>query len=314
MLKYSIVICTYNRARFLKLNLEALRNIDFEPTFFEVLVIDNNSKDDTPKLVEEMQSEMPNLRYIKEVNQGLSYARNRGYQEAKGSFVVYLDDDAISGVDFLRRIEWVYQQNRYDAWGGIVNPWFPEGRPHWLKDRYVASRLSYKSLHKLVRPDDFFSGGAMIIRRTLLEQFNGFDPNLGMQGNTVAYGEETELQVRFKKAGIPLGYDPELQVLHAVLPHKLNIEWFFQYSFAAGRDMIRTFSLKTSFAALCGHFVIGLGVVLAQMVRCTPKLWFDKSYFIENWVIDVFRKFAKRLGVIYFGLLSKRSKGDWKPS
>lgn len=312
MLKYSIVICTYNRAKFLKLNLEALQNVDFDQNAFEILVIDNNSKDDTPQLVGDMQSGMSNLRYVKEINQGLSFARNRGYQEARGSFVVYLDDDAIPGTDLLRRIEWVCQKNVFDAWGGIVNPWFPEGRPHWLKDRYVASRLSYKKLHKLERPDDFFSGGIMIIKRALLEQFNGFDTNLGMQGNTVAYGEETELQVRFKKAGIPLGYDPELQVLHAVLPHKLNVDWFFQYSFAAGRDMIRTFSLNTGFLALCGHFILGLGLVFVQLLRCTPKLWFDSSYYIENWVIDVFRKFAKRLGIIHYGLLRKSSKGAWR--
>ncbi|NUO02485.1 MAG: transglutaminase-like cysteine peptidase [Saprospiraceae bacterium] len=54
------------------------------------------------------------------------------------------------------------------------------------------------------------------------------------------------------------------------------------------------------------------GLSFVDALRCTPKLIFDRNYYIENWLIDVFRKFAKRLGTIYTALLEKsRAKGRW---
>lgn len=309
---YTIAICTYNRAFFLQLNLEALASLAFDRSGFEVLVIDNNSTDETPDVVERYIQRMPNLRYVVEKNQGLSFARNRAFQEAQGTMVVYLDDDAIPESDLLTRVEAVYQTGRFRAWGGIVNPWFPEGRPHWLSDRYVAARLPYNTLHPLTRANDFFSGGVMVMEKELLQAYGGFDTALGMRGNTIAYGEETALQVRMKADGMALGYDPELQVKHATLPHKLSVDWFFRYSFAAGRDMIRVFGIPTNAWSLLYQILAGLAVVGWNLLRCTPRLLFVPDYYVENWIIDVFRKFAKRLGTAYYGILTWKSAGSWR--
>lgn len=309
---YTIAICTYNRASFLRMNLAALAVQEFVSTGFEVVVVDNNSSDDTADTVKEMQQQIPGLRYVLEKEQGLSFARNRAYREARTPIVVYLDDDAIPGTDFLTRVEAVKKMGRFRAWGGIVNPWFPEGRPHWLKDRYVAARLPYSKLHPLTRSNDFFSGGVMVMEKSLLEEYGGFDTELGMRGNTIAYGEETALQVRMKAGGVPLGYDPELQVWHATLPHKLNVDWFFRYSFAAGRDMIRVFGIQSTPAALLYQLLAGVGVTGWNMVRYTPRLLLQSDYYIENWLIDVFRKLAKRLGTVYYGILTWKSEGSWR--
>lgn len=309
---YSIVICTYNRTRFLTQNLEAFRTLDFDPASYEILVVDNNSTDDTPAVVRHYQALLPNLRYVHEIQQGLSHARNRGYREALSSCIIYIDDDAIAFPDFLSRIAWVNTNFDFVAWGGIDIPWYPDGRPHWLKDRYVCARLPYKKIHPLTQDTDYFSGFAMVFKKEILEQLGGFHPDLGMKGTMAGYGEETEVQLRIKKQGLKMGYDPELKVRHAILPHKLSLEWFFKATFAVGRDMILLYNIKTGWFHLLGQLCIAGGLILFSMLRWTPRLLWDKNYFIENWILDVFRKFAKRLAIIYFGVLSKKSKGTWQ--
>jgi glycosyltransferase involved in cell wall biosynthesis len=86
----SVVICTYNRAELLERALNSLLNSPREASeSWELLVIDNNSTDMTKEVVSSYEA-----RYILEPNQGIAYARNRGYMEAKGTYVAYIDDDA----------------------------------------------------------------------------------------------------------------------------------------------------------------------------------------------------------------------------
>ena len=92
-LAISVVICTYNRAELLANSLQTLCEQTINKSDYEVLVVDNNSQDSTPNLTESFCRYYPNIRYFLETRQGLSHARNRGWQEAKGLYVAYIDDD-----------------------------------------------------------------------------------------------------------------------------------------------------------------------------------------------------------------------------
>jgi len=97
----SVIVCTYNRASYLQKTLTSF----FEQTCLgavdhELLVIDNNSSDDTPQVVEEFKAR-PGARYIFERRQGLCCARNRGVAESRGEIVAFLDDDVIVDKNWL---------------------------------------------------------------------------------------------------------------------------------------------------------------------------------------------------------------------
>ena len=89
----SVIIPTYNRADYLQICLNALANLKTDPTLFEIVIVDNNSTDNTHSLVLAFAQSHPNMRvhYFLETSEGLSYGRNRGVNEAEEEFVFVLD-------------------------------------------------------------------------------------------------------------------------------------------------------------------------------------------------------------------------------
>jgi glucosyl-dolichyl phosphate glucuronosyltransferase len=90
---FSIVICTHNRAEILQDAVLSACSQSYNVQKYEIIVVDNNSTDDTKKLIANLQDKYPKIRYIFEKDQGLSNARNRGWREARGKYVGYIDDD-----------------------------------------------------------------------------------------------------------------------------------------------------------------------------------------------------------------------------
>jgi len=97
----SIVVCTYNRAKLLAGVLKTLCEQRFDASDYEVIVVDNNSIDDTLVTVESFCSQYANIQYYFEPHQGLSQARNRGWQEANGEYVALLNNDTVVEHDWL---------------------------------------------------------------------------------------------------------------------------------------------------------------------------------------------------------------------
>lgn len=306
----SIIICTYNRSELLAFCLESLTAQTVPASCFEVVVINNNSSDDTDAVAAGFAAQFPHFQLVNERSQGLSHARNKGLEVAQNEWVVYLDDDAKAAPDFVARASWMIGEGRYQVFGGIFLPWYKYGRPVWFRDAY-ASNKKYDHIRTLYG-DDFACGGVMAFEKSLLKQYGGFDPALGMSGARVAYGEETEVQYRMRQDGIEIGYDPGWIIYHLVAPYKLNVGWFFKAGFAWGRDRILVYKDHTNVFYLFLVLLTAFGLSFVNALRYTPKLLFDRNYYIENWLIDVFRKFAKRLGTIYTALLeNSRAKDRW---
>ena len=94
----SIVIATYNRATLLRETVRSVLDQRSGTVPFEVIVVDNNSGDDTAAVVGSMQASAgPTLRYVKETQQGNAYARNTGIRHASGSIIAFTDDQVLGG-------------------------------------------------------------------------------------------------------------------------------------------------------------------------------------------------------------------------
>src|SRR4051812_4621670 len=108
--KISAVICSYNRARFIINAVESIFNQDFDKTKYEVVVVDNNSTDNTVALLEQYKAAHPNynFRYFVEYEQGVAHTRTRCAKEAKGEIVAYLDDDSTAQPGWLASIAEFY--------------------------------------------------------------------------------------------------------------------------------------------------------------------------------------------------------------
>jgi glycosyltransferase involved in cell wall biosynthesis len=291
----SIVVCTYNRDQILKECLESCLQNYKETYPVELVVVDNNSSDETPSIVNEIKGDNDWIKYVFEKNQGLSIARNTGYKAASYDWVLYLDDDAKIDVSFFDRIEYLVTNTGYRVIGGLYLPWYKYGKPQWYKDSYASNKNSYEDI-TVLRGNEYACGGIFLIQKELLVSQNGFSTDFGMNGNQVAYGEEDDLQGRLRESGIEIAYDPFLIIHHLVPKYKLNVRWFLKSSYKLGLTYAQASGYPHN--KLTGLLALGIGIAqcLIYSILSAFKL-LGKNYYKENFVIDVLKKPLKWIGV-----------------
>jgi glycosyltransferase involved in cell wall biosynthesis len=202
---------------------------------YEVLVVDNNSSDDTAAVARKFTEQPSSIfRYVFEPAQGLSFARNRGTKEARGEIVAFIDDDAIADPDWLAQLLTTYEREpRAACVGGKVVLQFPPGLlPDWYDSR-LDGFLSARDLpYGPARSDrDFPHGVNISFRKACLLQVGSFYPLLGWGGRVGKVrlpGEETEMCLRLMRAGHEVVFQPAARVLHIVPPQRLRKEYFLK--------------------------------------------------------------------------------------
>ena len=134
-LHISVAICTYNRAKYIEDALRSLQQQQLAYERFQVIIINNNSTDETEAICQRFIAAHPelNFTYVVEKQQGLSYARNRGIREAIHPIVSYIDDAAIARPDFLHTlVERFAAHPETDGVGGKIIPKYETARPEWM--------------------------------------------------------------------------------------------------------------------------------------------------------------------------------------
>ncbi|HVG21181.1 MAG TPA: glycosyltransferase family A protein, partial [Blastocatellia bacterium] len=118
----SVVITTYNRCDLLSGALESVLGQKAGDVRFEVIVVDNNSKDGTRQVVESlMGSSNPGLKYIFEGRQGISHGRNAGIRNATAPIIAFTDDDVRVGLDWVSAIKRAFDEHpEADFVGGKI--------------------------------------------------------------------------------------------------------------------------------------------------------------------------------------------------
>jgi glycosyltransferase involved in cell wall biosynthesis len=230
-LEISAVICTHNQAGYLRKSLNSLVHQSFPPGKFEIVVVDNGSIDHTKEIFDEFRH-FKNIRYIYEPIIGLSQARNTGWQNSRGKYVAYLDDDAIADRFWLIRIT-----NRFRTLtpkpacvGGRIAPIWETKRPKWLTselETYVGI-INWTDRLIFLGDDGFYLPGSNIsYTRTVLKESGGFKTSLGRKGKTLLSNEEILMQHYLKACNLPICYDPEICVYHHIKPLCLKEQWFY---------------------------------------------------------------------------------------
>src|SRR5512143_2725744 len=100
-MKVSIILPTYNRARFLESAIASITSQSF--TDWELVVVDDGSTDDSRELIEDLLAAIPNpTRYHYQPNGGVGRARNVGLGLARGRYVAFFDSDDLWHPSYLR--------------------------------------------------------------------------------------------------------------------------------------------------------------------------------------------------------------------
>jgi glycosyltransferase involved in cell wall biosynthesis len=231
----TVLIGTYNRARTLGETLDSLARMIVPPGLsWDVVVVDNNSTDDTATIVRRRQAVFPvPLHYLHESRQGRSPALNAGLAAGRSTFVVFTDDDVVVEPGWLQAaIAPMMSDPAIDYTGGPVCPIWEAPCPRWL-DRHrgdlwgTIAILDYgPSAFVFEERQRVPLGANMAVRRTLIDAVGGFDPTLGRTATSLLGQEVAEFFCRTRAHGTRGVYAPDMKLHHHVPARRLTRKYF----------------------------------------------------------------------------------------
>jgi glycosyltransferase involved in cell wall biosynthesis len=306
----SVAVCTYNRADLLSGCLQSLAEQTADKSQYEVIVVNNNSTDATQEICEEFAKKHSNFRLVREPRQGLAYARNKGWNEAWCDYVGFIDDDAKADKEWLKRAHETIKTIRPEIFGGPYYPFYIGEKPKWMSDKFGTMQYGESGF---LEDNQFLSGSNIFFKKTLLDELGGFNPDLGMKGSKIDFGEETWLIVKARKAGIKTYYCHDMKVYHLVAEYKKNPFWYLQAAYEHGRSADRMFMTDHQYEE--GELIYGLlkdlDLFVSEMRRCILDAQEGEMDFLENRVIERLAPVMDRLGAASarYGGLFDRSGG-----
>jgi glycosyltransferase involved in cell wall biosynthesis len=220
-LHLTVAICTWNRCRLLQQALEQLAGVRVpRGVTWEVLVVNNNSTDQTDAVVDSFAGRLP-VRRLFEPTQGKSHALNNAVASASGEYILWTDDDALVVEEWLAA--YVEAFRRWPAaaiFGGPVEPWFEGAPPGWLRRAWRSVGTAYALRDLGPEPLPFSPralpyGVNMAIRMREQAQYR-YDTALGPRGGRHTVGEETALLRSMLAAGASGWWVPEARVRHFI--------------------------------------------------------------------------------------------------
>jgi glycosyltransferase involved in cell wall biosynthesis len=237
----SIVVCTYNRAESLRDTLRALQALKPAPgRTWEVIIVDNNSKDHTKAVVEDAQRAWPLLRYEFEGAQGLSHARNHGIGCARGDVVLFTDDDVLPEPEWLETTMAGLARYGAHACGGWIGPIWETLPPAWLTERFhgfLAIRTDSTQDYPITDASHAPFGANMAFRRDVFARVGLFDTNRGRKGQVLAGGEDIEMFERLLGVGMKAHFLGGSRVHHKVEAYRLRRGYFLRWRLQASYNI-----------------------------------------------------------------------------
>ena len=256
--EYSIIIPTMDRQEDLRISLDSLRTLDFPKDQFEILVVDNNSRDETRSITETFLRANPDLqgRYFLEPEPGLHAGRHRGAMEARGDILCYLDDDVRVTPGWLRAVAETFMTTDAALVGGKVLPEYEVTPPDWVSQfllkvadyGYCIGQLSLMDLGEQIRQIDpvHVWGCNFSIRKETLYRCGGFHPDcLPWEMIHRAGDGETGLSYAVRQKGLKAYYHPKAMIYHRIPKERLTVEYFCKRMFHQGISDSYTHIRKT---------------------------------------------------------------------
>lgn len=222
---FSIVVCTHNRADLLTDCVDSLLKQTIDKSRFEIIIVDNNSTDNTEEIAQRFSKNHNNIKYFKETITGYSAPRNCGWKNATGNIVAYIDDDEIASPDWLKSIEKAFQmEEKPDIIGGICLPKYDVDPPDWFTESMGGTNKNRQKGILNQRTDSYLGCGNIALKKEVLEKLNGFSNDFNTNNGFLMMGEDTDICQRAIKAGFKLYYDPDIKIYHRMNQNNYDIE------------------------------------------------------------------------------------------
>jgi glycosyltransferase involved in cell wall biosynthesis len=231
----TVAICTRNRANFLEKAVYSVLPQMTDET--ELLIVDNASTDNTAEVAARLSAGHPRLTVCCENEIGVSAARNIALKQARGQYVLFLDDDATAEPGWLaayQRFLSAPPSDRIAVVGGVVFPEYEVPPPKWIDLRMkpepcqTPRRLPYRAS---------LAEGNSAYRRSVAMAVGLFDTRLGPKGKIRGYREGSEINLRLQDAGYEIWWLPEAAIRHVMHADRLNLRWVMHSAFKEGQSV-----------------------------------------------------------------------------
>lgn len=234
----SVVFATRDGARTLRPMLEALCGLDTPPSAYEIIAVDNGSRDDTVDVLESYTSRLP-IRVLSCPSPGKNAALNLGVGQATGDLVVLTDDDVLPAPDWLSAFRDLSAAHPgVSVFGGRIVPEWPSVPPDWVLDQVdlaVCFAIHAETMEESRTAPWLIWGANMMVRGVVFGQGFRFHEGLGPSAGEYIMGGETEFVFRLLAAGHRSLVSPRPEVRHMIRQQQLTEEWLLGRARRHGR-------------------------------------------------------------------------------
>ncbi len=223
---FSIVICCYNGSSTIIRTLESISKLKLNGFKFEVILVDNNSTDNTSVIAKDVWTKMSSkfcLRIISEARPGQVFARIKGVEESIGDYILFCDDDNWLHVDYLINANQILKENsKIGILGGWSEAIFEVPAPNWFKNVSNCYAVGGNP-NQYLKSVDYVWGAGMIIRAELASRiFSQKFLNLGRCGDILTSGDDVEICSKAKYFGSLVLKSDKLFFHHFITKERLN--------------------------------------------------------------------------------------------
>jgi len=255
MLDLTVAIPTYNGASRVPLVLEKLRSqINTENISWEIIVVDNNSSDNTAKIVQDYHSlfsELVPLRYFFEPEQGSAFARLKAVREARGTYIGFLDDDILPTENWVSAAYSFCQTHpQAGAVGGQIHGDFEVETPENFKKIYsFLSIREFGSTAHLFEPNKLrlpTTASLVVNKKAWMDSVPSRPTLIGRVGKSMLGAEDYEVLLYIHKNGWEIWYNPEMESHHKIPASRLERDYLLSLGRSCGLPIyfLRTINAK----------------------------------------------------------------------
>ncbi len=272
--RLSICICTFNGAGRVGEVIEALGAQSDAADGWEVVVVDNASTDGTGAMAAAaLDAHVPGRgRVVREGQPGLMHARRRATREARGDFMVFLDDDNIPAPDYIAEVQRAAERHpKAGVLGGkVVAEWLGEPDPLGVAVADFALAICDRGDAAFAYTDVTGgpAGAGMVVSRTLMEQI--FEEQdlagrvAGRTGTSLLSGEDTAIVIRAHQLGYAVRYEPKLRVGHRIPTARTQRAYLLRLYEGIGRGQA---AMRPLYDTRARHPVLGTLIALKEGLR-----------------------------------------------
>jgi glycosyltransferase involved in cell wall biosynthesis len=310
----SVIICCYNSVTRLLPTLEHLAaQKDILDDQMEIIVIDNNSNDNTAEFAKETWQNLGgkfSIRVILESKPGLSFARKKGVKESKNELIIFCDDDNWLHPEYVNNVRKLLINENIGLLGGIGIPVFEKNEPSWFKEygRYFAVGAQGSCTENISNKKGCIYGAGMAFRKKVWAHLysSGFQSNLtDRKGKELSSGGDTEISYALRLLGYELWYCNDLSFFHLMPESRMSDDYLHKllyktkesefllepYLSLLKKQKIQILKLRDAFYFLRKYlllFVLGKNENVYYKVRWENYSKFNSySRNVLNWISSI---------------------------